>query len=364
MNLKKYALVLLVAALFNAHGYHALAEGQSVPSTESPTAGSHSAEFTDHSAQAEPPAEENAPSAASYVPPIDTSNKEMSDWAAQDADWMVANNIVPVQLQFNYKSNITREEFSSLAVAVLDFMSEGRIRLIHAQAENKFEDTENIDVYKAYSYGIVNGVSEKEFKPGSAITRQEAAVMMANLLKSIQAKNLSTEDSKYDDRLSIADWALDSVDITSNIKLFQGTDIGFRPYDNYTREQAIVVMRRLLGFEGHAHMVSLRGRVAVHLEDLGTSEDAKANKARPMAVLTGTSSVKFVWTEAMRTGAAYARLFKDESGHQHMNVVPFSQEALDKLEAGESTVRDGEYTLILGNGTQQKGYLLGIVWQE
>lgn len=359
MKIRKTAISLAIPVLLFASFsvQPNLHEVRADPMSESPTAGSNPVNLP---ANMPPPEEEG--SAVPSIPSVDTSNKEVSGWAAEEVDWMVSNSIVPPQLQYNYLSNITREEFSSLAVSVLEFMSEGRVKLIHTVAENRFEDTDSEDVYKAYSYGIINGVSEQEFQPANPITRQEAAVMMANLLRSVQAKNLSPEDFPYEDRLSIADWALDSVDMTSNIKIFQGTDIGFRPYDNYTREQAIVVMRRLLGFEGHAHMVSLRGHVAIHIEDLGSPEDAKANKARPMAALVGTSSVKFVWTEASQTANAYLARFEGEAEHEHEGVAAFSRETLAKLKSGESPVQDGAYTLTLGGGTQQKGYLLGIAW--
>ncbi|WP_027084148.1 S-layer homology domain-containing protein [Cohnella panacarvi] len=307
-----------------------------------------------------------------YIPvpaAVDTSNKAVSAWAKEDVDWMVINGIVPERLQFNYKSYIDREEFASLTVSVLDFMSKGRTRLIQTALDHHFEDTDSIDVTKAYSFGIVNGVSPTKFKPKNNISRQEAAMMMSNLLQSIQTANLSTEDYPYSDRKSIAQWALDAVDMTSNLKLFQGTTQGFKPQDNYTREQAIAVMRRLLQFHGSAGEVSLRGKVLVSLDALGTEEDAKSNKARPVSVVAGASNVRFTWTEMTPDSSRLLdRLVMDLSGHEghhheDTGVLSFTPEVVNSLKSGTGSVRIQTYTLNTGASKKaDEGFILKVTW--
>ena len=362
-HIKAAALLLSLVLVISISTHYVLAADAADAMDESPTAGSNPANLPNQTTEeTNKETDSNVSEPDPFVPAVDTSDKTASSWAAEDVDWMVSNGIVPPQLQFSYKTHITREEFAALAVSVLSFMSESKINFVHTIPENKFEDTDDSDVYRAYAFGIVNGVGDTEFKPKNKITRQEAAMMMSNLLQSVQAKHLSKDDYNYPDRLSIADWAQDAVDITSNVKLFQGTDLGFRPQDSYTREQAIAVMRRLLNFEGSAHMISLRGHVVMHISDLGTAEDAKANKARPVAALVGTKSVKFVWTESNQSANAYLNRFKDESGHHHDNAVQFSPASIAKLESGEPAVKDGDYTIELGKGNQKEGYLLKITW--
>ncbi|XID94315.1 S-layer homology domain-containing protein [Paenibacillaceae bacterium WGS1546] len=308
-------------------------------------------------------AEEGGPEPDPVVKEADRSDQSVSAWAAADVDWMVSNKVVPPRLQYNYKQLITREEFAALAVSVLDFMSESRVNLVYPILESQFKDTESLDVQQAYSFGIVNGVSDTEFKPEQNISRQEAAMMMANLLQSIQAKNLSTAEFDYLDKSSIAGWARDAVNIVSNLKLFQGTGQGFSPQGHYTREQAIAVMKRLLEYEGAARMISLRGRVVMHLDDLGTVESAKANQARPIVALIGKSSVKFTWTEATTETSAILDKFKEEEGHDHPGAVQFKAETIKALESGTAPVKDGEYTLQAGTSSKPgEGYLLKITW--
>ncbi|MCD1259552.1 S-layer homology domain-containing protein [Paenibacillus athensensis] len=359
--LMRFALVFVYTACMVAGPASVLPATAADPLQQSPTAGSYPANLVSDPQAADEQSVLDKP-AKEVITVIDNSNKQTSDWAAADVDWMVSNHIVPPQLQYNYTSYITREEFAELAVSVVNFMSEGTINFVHTTMENPFQDSANSEVAKAYSYGIVNGVSDTEFKPKQSINRQEAAMMMSNLLQSIQAENLSTGDFHYPDRDAIAGWALDAVDVTSNVKLFQGTDQGFRPQDYYTREQAIAVMRRLLNYEGQATVISLRGRVVLHLRELGTTDEAKANKAGPVSALVGTSSVKFLWTERLGTAEAYLAKFKAESDHQHAHAASFSPKAIEQLESGQRSVRDGEYVIELGSGTQKTGFLLQISW--
>lgn len=339
----------------------------SSPTSQSPTAGSNPANLPQ---QPQESAEGHESSSVSAPATVDTSDKSVSKWAAEDVDWMVSNNIVPPQLQYSYKNYITREEFASLAVSVLNFMSKSKVNLIQTMLENKFKDTDSLDVAKAYSFGIVNGVSEEEFKPNNNITRQEAAMMMSNLLQSIQSEGLSKEDYTYKDRHSISGWALDAVDITSNFKLFQGSDAGFQPYASYTREQAIAVMRRLLQYQGSTHEISLRGKVFVDLNNLGTEEYAKSNKAKPVFVIAGTSNVRFTWTEATPDSSRLLdKLLVDltagHEGHNHekSGVLVFQAEEVNSLKSSTGPVTIGDYTLATGS-TQKadEGYLLQITW--
>ena len=267
-------------------------------------------------------------------------------------------------MQFNYQSPITREEFASLVVSVLNFETRHRVDLILARPETKFKDTDSEDVIKAYNFGVVNGVSDTAFMPEKLITRQEAAVMMFNLLKTIQVGGLSKESVPYVDRLSISDWALDAVNVTSNLKIFEGSEMGFRPSDPYTREQAMVVMRRLLQVHSVSDMVSLRGRVAFHLEDLGTEEEAKARKLSPVSATTEINSVKLLWTEKNRSVESYLRMFEGEVGHHHPYSTGFTQETINKLKSHSRTVVEGDFTISIGDGNQKDGYLLEISWDR
>ena len=293
----------------------------------------------------------------------------LDSWAKDAVDWMSINNITPPQLQSGYKKNITREEFTSLLLSVLKFASKNKVSLIDITMENRFEDTDSVDVIKAYGFGIVNGVSDSEFNPKDHISRQEAAMMMVNLLKSIQVGGLSTSDYKYVDQLSISDWAVDAVNVASNIGLFEGSENGFRPQDYYTREQAISVMSRLLKLHGRAAEISLRGKVMVDLNSLSEGNNSTANAARPISAIVGASNVRFGWTEVTPDyDYLLGKLKIDLSGHsshhhEDTGVFLLTQDTVDRIKSSTGNIPIGNYRIETGvTKKADSGFLLKISW--
>jgi hypothetical protein len=225
----------------------------------------------------------------------------ISSWAKSDVEWMIANHLVPAALQNRFQAKITREEFSGIANSVVRRMTDGKSDYIQIRAESAFTDTSSQDVLQTFYLGIVNGVSDTEFKPTDYISRQEAAVMMHNMLNTFRTPDLITTEFPYPDTLSIADWASDAVHSVSNLGIFEGSDIGFRPLDNYTREQAIIVMKRLLDKKPSTTVLSVRGKIPVDLTRvrLGKSEKSQVDFG------VGSSYIKAWKTEDCKTIGEY-----------------------------------------------------------
>ncbi|MDQ0885090.1 hypothetical protein QFZ81_000178 [Paenibacillus sp. V4I9] len=275
----------------------------------------------------------------------------VSSWAQDDVKYMADKGIVPQRLQSNYQSTIDREEFSELVVSVIDYMSPAKFALSRVHNDVKFNDTEDFHVYKAFGAGVVNGVSDSEFKPKANISRQESAVMMANMLMSIRMSDLSTTEFEFVDKLAIADWAKESVNIAANAKIFQGTDIGFRAYDPYTREQAIVTMRRLLDASGSMEGISLRGKLFIKMSDV-----VKNNGDTP--ILPKGSNID------ARVGINYIKLgsvSNPEKMSEYIDRIStnLSVDTVTKLKGGIKTVNDGDL-MIETNGDD---FLLKISWK-
>lgn len=273
-----------------------------------------------------------------------------SGWAKADVNFLIQTGIVPVRLQGDYQERITREEYSELVVNVADRLSGHHANLNKLIAEKRFTDTDSIPVYKALALGIVNGVSDTEFLPHERINRQEAAVMMANLLKSIHYKDLSHDEFSFVDKLAIEDWAKDSVNITANAGIFEGTENGFRAYDSYTREQAIVTMKRLVDLIDHIEGISIRGKVYIPLSDI---DPYSGN----MPAAPVDSDMK------ARMGIDYIKIgLKENEGSLSdywSRISPnFSVDTTAKLLAGAQMVMDGGLTIETG----QKDCLLKISW--
>jgi hypothetical protein len=277
------------------------------------------------------------------VPTGDTSTKmdqQISSWAQADVKWMNDNKITPEVLQGDYQKNITREEFATLVVNAVNYLSMG-VKESWARVDSKFKDSDNTQVYKAYSVGVVNGVSDTEFKPTNNITRQEAAVMLSNMLKTVKAANVSTDDFSYLDKLSIASWAVDSVNITSNAKIFQGEPNGFKPLANYTREQSMVTMHRLIESVGKSDGYSFRGRVYVKYKDIWNQKLAVAPSA-------GTSLPGFSNAVVGSTWASFGSPGDDLPFYLDALESNFKPETIDKLRQGSSKETDGDYVIETG----------------
>ena len=112
----------------------------------------------------------------------------------------------------------------------------------------EFNDTKEhwakqaIDV--AITNGVCNGKSETEFKPNDYITREEAAVMIANY-KKLYDTNLDKLD-KYNDGNKVSSWAKSSVESVIEKGYMGGyEDNTFKPKNKITRAEALVTLSRI-----------------------------------------------------------------------------------------------------------------------
>ncbi len=178
-----------------------------------------------------------------------------SDWAKESTKEAIKEGIVPTQLQGEYTKNISREEFCALAMQTYFVIKGSSLDgfLSDEQVGKPFTDTDSPYVAAAYSLGIVNGTGEGKFSPESFITRQESAVMLTNLIKKALGEGgIVPKKERFVDEGYFADWAKDSIyyicgDRVSGLNIMQGTGSDkFSPWMNYSREQAIATMYRVL----------------------------------------------------------------------------------------------------------------------
>lgn len=169
-----------------------------------------------------------------------------SDWAEDSLRIAEINNIVPYVIKNSDVSQpITRAEFAAVAVRLYDAMSEDDAE---AADYNPFTDTSDRDVLKAYAAGIVNGITDKSFEPGSPLSREQAAAMLGRVYMLSRQADLKPEyDLKFADDSSISQWAKPSVYFMSESGILDGVDGNrFAPGDRTSREQAIVIAARML----------------------------------------------------------------------------------------------------------------------
>lgn len=177
-------------------------------------------------------------------------------WATEEVGAAIRANLVPRHLQGWYGIPVTRAEFSRLIMQFL-YAKTGKTmeELLGERGrtiEYVFEDTDESAVAAAHALGIVNGKGGGHFDPDGLITRQEAAVMLANAAKLAGIK-AGGQAPKFTDSGRIASWAKEAVgfvsavsDRTNGAKVMGGVSDGrFGPTATFTRQQAIVAVKRL-----------------------------------------------------------------------------------------------------------------------
>ncbi|GGF95696.1 hypothetical protein GCM10010912_45800 [Paenibacillus albidus] len=112
-------------------------------------------------------------------------------------------------------------------------------------------------IQAAVQLELASGVSAKFFAPAKAVTRQEAAVWLAKALK--KAAGTASVSTAFEDGRDIAAWASSAVAAVYRLGLMKGDETGnFRPSDPITRQEAAVLLDRVLQHKGWAAELAAR----------------------------------------------------------------------------------------------------------
>ncbi len=108
-----------------------------------------------------------------------------------------------------------------------------------------FSDTEDLNVQKMASVGVVNGVGDGKFDPEAQLTREQAATILSRLAEAI-GNPMPKNAPSFTDNHQISDWAYDQVGQVQFAGIMSGVGNNlFAPKDPYTREQSILTIVRL-----------------------------------------------------------------------------------------------------------------------
>lgn len=100
-------------------------------------------------------------------------------------------------------------------------------------------------IQAAVQLELASGRSSTTFAPKEAVTRQEAAVLFARVLK--QSNSTTNNQAAFKDGRQIADWASYSVAVLNKLGLMKGDETGyFRPTDPISRQEMAVLINRVL----------------------------------------------------------------------------------------------------------------------
>ena len=166
------------------------------------------------------------------------------DWAAAEIEQAVSTGYVKGYPDGTFRPNdeVTRAEF----VAMVD----GAFQVPAGQAENTLKDVSTRDwfaqdVSSALAAEFVGGYADGTFRPQQEVSRQEAACMLARLLKLD-----GTGDPGFSDAGAVGNWAKTSVSGLVTAGIMSGYPDGtFKPQKAVTRAEAVVMINQALAFQ-------------------------------------------------------------------------------------------------------------------
>ena len=166
----------------------------------------------------------------------------VSNWAKDIVTEAIDANIVPkASLGTDYTKAITRAQFCAIANQLYETVTGKTLT-----ASGSFDDTNDVNINKMYTLGVINGYGNRKFGPNDKLTREQAAVILDRLATAL-GKPMTAGNPKFTD--TSADWSKAGIANCYGSGVMLGTsDTTFSPKANYTIEQSIVTMHRLMEY--------------------------------------------------------------------------------------------------------------------
>ena len=149
---------------------------------------------------------------------------------------------------FEPESTMTRAEFATIIARGLGLPQKSNVIFKDVTTNDWFYNY----VGTAYSYGIIKGVSENEFNPNGAITREEAAVMVTRAAKlcgmDTEMDTLAVRDSlaQFFDYVKASSWAQSSLAFCYNEKILDDSVMDIEPKESVTRAEIASMLYNML----------------------------------------------------------------------------------------------------------------------
>ncbi len=173
-----------------------------------------------------------------------------SDWADDEIKKADKVGLIIIMTDApKFTDDITREQFAEIIVNMVELSTGKEI----VPKVNPFTDTNNEDVVKAYSIGVITGTSETTFNPDGKTNREQIATMLYRAAMYIadnggaQILSIPSDDiDDFDDGDEVSDWAKDAVTALSANGIMEGTSNStLSPQSGATVEQSILLIYRM-----------------------------------------------------------------------------------------------------------------------
>jgi hypothetical protein len=149
---------------------------------------------------------------------------------------------------FDPDAGVTRAEFAAIVARALGLPDAADAAFTDVPAGAWYAKP----VGTAHRYGIVNGVTSDNFNPSGAITRQEAAVMVARAAKlcgmdtEAEAATIRDTLAQFDDYRTAADWAAGALAFCYAEGILDDSGLEIAPAKAATRAEIAETLYRLL----------------------------------------------------------------------------------------------------------------------
>jgi|GEM_PF-3009364 len=173
-------------------------------------------------------------------------------WAKVQVQYMADNGYVSGMGdgQFSPDASVTRAQFATMLANVLNLAGEAKAPFSDVQPGQWYYAT----VGRAYTAGLIKGVSQGLFAPEDLITREQMAAMICNALgyknKLGAVSNPEGLLAGFADQSAIAGWARVSAAQAVKHGILKGKPaagaVAFAPADPATRAEAAVMLKNLL----------------------------------------------------------------------------------------------------------------------
>jgi len=173
-----------------------------------------------------------------------------SDWAKEEVEILASRGLISGKTAktFAPEDNITRAEFTTLIIrALYRELIDRKGTFIDVPKNAWFR----APVETAYVKGLISGLGEGRFEPNAPISREQLAAIAYKFYQYKTGKTaVDSGDNTFMDRQDISSWAGEAVDFVANAEIMIGSSGRFYPKRSTTRQEAAVVLYKLLEYMG------------------------------------------------------------------------------------------------------------------
>lgn len=162
-----------------------------------------------------------------------------NDWAIPSMEKAYAMELIPQEMLLHGTENITRKEFTKMAVQFYRKVTGERMNIDNIH--NPFWDTNQPEIVFAYSLGIISGKEEHIFEPNGSLTREQMAIILVRTLEKskIELKE-KKEEIAFKDIKNLEKSVLPYIKKVQMAGIMNGSENMFFPLKEVTIEEAAV----------------------------------------------------------------------------------------------------------------------------